>query len=128
MALPAALRLRSRQAFDRLYRSGRRVHGSLLVLRVTEADPALLRPAGPYPPSHWRCAVVVSSKVSKLAVRRNQLRRQLHTWLHQRCASPQPSGRSLWLLLSLKPGSADADPEVLLGECAELFRKAGLSP
>ncbi|MCP9884511.1 ribonuclease P protein component [Synechococcus sp. ATX 2A4] len=128
MALPAGLRLRSRRAFDRLYRSGRRLHGSHMVLRVLEADPSLLSASSHHPASACRCAVVVSSKVSKLAVRRNQLRRRLHTWLHQRCAGPMPSGRALWLLLSLKPGSADADPEVLLGECEELFRKAGLNP
>ena len=33
-----------------------------------------------------------------------------------------------WLLISLKPGSADAGDEVLLGECSELLEKAGLRP
>jgi hypothetical protein len=34
--------------------------------------------------------------------------------------------RPSWLVFSLKPGSLDADEALLLGECLQLLRKAGL--
>jgi ribonuclease P protein component len=69
---------------------------------------------------------VVSSKVHKRSVRRNRLRRLLHAHL---LAQPIEAGeRSLWLLLSLKPGSADLPSQALLGECSQLLHQAGLTP
>ena len=118
MVLPQQHRLRGHRFFDRLYREGRRYHGPSMVLRVLPATPPGERP------SPWRCGVVVSSKVSKRAVRRNRLRRLLHGHLlRQSPAAAAP----FTLLISLKPGSADLSPEVLLGECTDLLRKAGLS-
>ena len=109
-----------------MYQKGRRFHGPFLVLRILEAQPQLL-PAQQQtcPPSPWRCGVVVSSKVHKRAVRRNRLRRLLHAHL---LAQPPAAAARLWLLLSLKPGSADLPPEVLLGECSQLLHQAGLTP
>jgi len=69
--------------------------------------------------------VAVSTKVSKQAVRRNRLRRLLHDHL-RRCA-PAASAPQ-WLLLSLRPGAAEADPNRLLEECTHLLRQAGLIP
>ncbi len=72
----------------------------------------------------WRGAVVVSGKVSKRAVVRNRLRRLLHRHLLSLDPTPlQPS----WVVLSLKPGSAELDPAQLLGECSHLLRQAGLT-
>ena len=126
MALPPQHRLRGHRPFDRLYRQGRRLHGQLMVLRVLPAEPGLLPPdVQRHPASAWRFGVVVSSKVHKRAVRRNRLRRLLQADLLSRpliCPSPQ------WLLLSLKPGSADAEPDQLLEEWRQLLRKAGLCP
>ena len=126
MALPQQHRLRGHKPFVRLYRQGRRFHGELMVLRLLEAH-ALLLPANDrnHAPSAWRCAVVVSGKVSKRAVRRNRLRRLLHGHLLLQAlapASPQ------WLLLSLKPTAAEAQELRLLEECTHLLRKAGLLP
>jgi ribonuclease P protein component len=124
VALPPQHRLRGQRAFDRLYRQGRRFQGELIVLRLLPALPALLpssdrgRPQG-----GWRCAVVVSSKVSKRAVRRNRLRRLLHG--HLLAAAPA-SVAPQWLLLSLKPEAALACEQRLLEECDEILRKAGL--
>jgi ribonuclease P protein component len=127
LALPQRHRLKGQRVFDRVYQKGRRVHGSFLVLRVLDALPPLL-PAEQRacPPSPWRCGVVVSSKVHKRSVRRNRLRRLLHAHL---LAQPIEAGeRSLWLLLSLKPGSADLPSQALLGECSQLLHQAGLTP
>lgn len=110
-----------------MYQKGRRFHGPFLVLRILEAQPQLLpsQQRG-CPPSAWRCGVVVSSKVHKRAVRRNRLRRLLHA--HLLSQLPTAAERSRWLLLSLKPGSADLSPEALLGECSHLLHQAGLTP
>lgn len=127
MALPQRHRLKGQRVFDRVYQKGRRIHGSFLVLRILDAFPPLL-PAEQRacPASPWRCGVVVSSKVHKRSVRRNRLRRLLQAHL---LAQPIEAGdRCLWLLLSLKPGSADLPSQALLGECSQLLHQAGLTP
>lgn len=130
MALPANLRLRGHRAFDHLYRKGERFHGRWIVLRTIAGDSSLLRSTPEARGgSNRRCAVVVSTKVSKRAVRRNSLRRLLHRWLllqYPPGMAPEPPAR--WVVISLKPGSLEAGDEALLGECEVLFRKAGLSP
>lgn len=128
MALPGPHRIKGQRAFDFLYQHGRRHHGGWMVLRIAEARPALLTPcAGSAASSAWRCAVVISNKVSKRAVRRNRLRRLLHRHLVD-TLSALPDERMTWLLISLKPGSADATPAALLGECDQLLQQAGLCP
>ena len=126
MALPQHHRLRGHKPFDRLYRQGRRFHGDFMVLRRLEGDARLLPPNDRnHAPSGWRCAVVVSGKVSKRAVRRNRLRRLLQGHL---LLQPLAPTSPQWLLLSLKPIAADADELQLLEECNNLLRKAGLLP
>jgi ribonuclease P protein component len=125
VALPRQHRLRGERAFDRLYRKGRRYESGSVVLRLVHADPALLPPTDRcQPPSDWRCGVVVSSKVSKRAVKRNRLRRLLHG--HLLTLEPRPP-EPVWLLLSLRPGSERLPPRQLLGECTEVLRQAGLT-
>mgnify|MGYP006274995039 FL=1 len=129
MVLRRDQRLRGRFVFDRLYQKGRRLHGQLMVLRTLPAEPELLKPdPRDHHPHSARLAVVVSSKVHKRAVRRNRLRRLLHDHLQVVLQAPSEPGSARWLLISLKPGSADADPQALLGECSELLAKAGLIP
>ena len=93
-------------------------------LEVHAASPGSESSEGPVSP--WRCGVVVSTKVHKRAVRRNRLRRQLHEGLRQ--LTLRADLPPLWLLISLKPGSADLDRHHLLGECQHLLSKAGLLP
>jgi len=95
-----------------------------MVLRLLQAQAELLpltdRNRSPSP---WRCAVVVSGKVSKRSVRRNRLRRLLHAHLlRQALKGTHP----VWLLLSLKPEAATTEEPRLLEECTHLLRKAGL--
>lgn len=131
MALPQRHRLRGRRVFERLLRQGRRIHGTAMVLRLLPADPALLAPHDRLQPaSAWRCGVVVSGKVSRRAVVRNRLRRQLHAHLLKTLSSGAAADPAapLWLLLSLRPGSAELERDRLLGECSDLLRRAGLTP
>lgn len=112
--------------FDRLHRRGRRLHGTALVLRVLPASPELLPPPDrAAAPSPWRCGVVVSGKVSRRSVVRNRLRRRLHAHL---LAHPPQGSEPLWVLVSLRPGSAELPTDALLGECSDLMRRAGLLP
>jgi len=127
MVLPKEHRLRGRFLFDRLYQKSRRFHGDWMVLRTMAAEPAFLVPdLQRQPASPYRCAVVVSNKVTKKSVRRNALRRLLHPHLVSCGARLKPGAQPLWVLLSLKPGSAEVEAAVLLEECSQLFEKAGL--
>lgn len=129
MVLPRDQRLRGRFVFDRIYQSGRRLHGQWMVLRLLPAEPTRLRPdPRDHTPQSDRLAVVVSSKVSKRAVQRNRLRRLLHDHLGRLLRQQGAQSRGRWLLISLKPGSAEAETGALLGECSELLAKAGLTP
>ena len=129
MVLSREHRLRGRFVFDRLYQKGQRHHGKLMVLRSLSAQPELLKPDPRDPnPLSCRLGVVVSNKVSKRSVRRNQLRRLLHGQLSAIVRSMPDQAMGRWLLISLKPGSAEATDQALLGECSELLAKAGLRP
>ena len=120
------MRLRGHRCFNRLHRTGRRHHGQLLVLRVVQAEVRLLRPElRRQPDVSCRCALVISSKVSKRAVKRNRLRRRLHDHLRQRLESRQDLA-GLWLPFSLRPEAGEVDPSQLLKECDSLLRDAGL--
>ena len=126
MALPQRHRLRGHRVFERIYRKAQRLHGTAMVLRVWPAEAPLMPPQERgHASSPWRCAVVVSAKVSKRAVQRNRLRRLLHAHLLEQPLAPE---QPIWLLISLKPGSPDLPPEQLLGECRHLLHKAGLTP
>jgi ribonuclease P protein component len=134
LALPLRHRLKGQRVFDCIYRKGRKHNGPFLVLRLLSAQANLLPASQRLAPlSPWRCGVVISSKVHKRSVRRNRLRRLLHDHLLSQLqsgadpasAKPQPP---LWLLISLKPGSAEREASELLGECSQLLRQAGLTP
>jgi len=132
MVLPAPMRLRGHRCFNRLHRRGKRLDSEHMVLRVVEAESRLLKPSL----QRWerqapearrcRCAVVISNKVSKRAVIRNRLRRQLHNHLRVRLEGLQAQG-DRWLLLSLRPGAATPEAP-LLEECDRLLKDAGLLP
>ena len=97
-----------------------------MVLRVSTAEPNLLRKELRGINNHsCRCALVISSKVSKRAVKRNRLRRRLHDHLRQRLECRRDLA-DLWLLFSLRPEAGEVDPSQLLKECDSLLRDAGL--
>ncbi len=97
-----------------------------MVFRVIHEDRPLLRPRlRTMTIQRCRCAVVISSKVSKRAVLRNRLRRLLHNHLRTRLEAREDlSGR--WLLIGLKPEALNATPSQLLEECDSLLSSAGL--
>ena len=125
MVLPQRHRLRGRGVFDYLYQRGQRFQQGLLQLRVAEAAPKLLREPPVELEGELRFGVVISSKVSKRAVKRNRLRRQLHeAFLRQKFRSNLPP---TWLLLNLRPGAAELSDDNLLKEWSTLIQRAGLT-
>ena len=125
MVLPQQHRLRGRGVFEYLYQRGQRFQQGLLQLRVAEAAPQLLRE----PPSELerelRLGVVISSKVSKRAVKRNRIRRRLHdAFTNQSFRQDLPP---TWLLLNLRPGAAELSVDNLLKEWFTLIQRAGLT-
>ena len=126
MVLPASMRLRGHRSFSRLHRSRCRHHGNWMVLRQIDSDRSLLRSElRNQSDKTCRCALVISNKVSKRAVRRNRLRRLLHSHLRKRLEQRSDLAGK-WLLLSLRPDAAEAEPAQLLEECDSLLKIAGL--
>ena len=125
MVLPQRHRLRGRGVFDYLYQRGQRFQQGLLQLRVAVAAPKLLREPPVDLEGELRFGVVISSKVSKRAVKRNRLRRRLHeAFLGQAFRSDLPP---TWLLLNLRPGAAELSDDNLLEEWSTLIQRAGLT-
>ena len=125
MVLPQRHRLRGRGVFDYLYQRGQRFQQGLLQLRVAVAAPQLLREPPVDLEGELRFGVVISSKVSKRAVKRNRLRRQLHeAFLGQEFRTDLPP---TWLLLNLRPGAAELSDDNLLKEWSTLIQRAGLT-
>ena len=125
MVLPQRHRLRGRGVFDYLYQRGQRFQQGLLQLRVAEAAPQLLRDPPLQLEGDLRFGVVISSKVSKRAVKRNRLRRRLHeAFLRQTFRSDLAP---TWLLLNLRPGAAELSDDNLLKEWSTLIQRAGLT-
>ena len=128
MVLPKSMRLKGYKCFDHLHKCGHRYYGSSMVLRVVQARPQLLKASiRNLEPKSCRCAVVISSKVSKKAVIRNRLRRLIHNHLSQRLSFNNYHARR-WALLSLTPNAMNKTQTPLLEECDILLREAGLFP
>ena len=119
------MRLKGIKCFDHLHRRGERFYSPLMTLRVAKARQKLLRLQHNSPnQANCRCAVTISSKVSKKAVLRNRLRRLLHDHLRKRFEKNSYYSDQ-WALFSLKPSAAKAEKGPLLKECDNLLQKAG---
>ncbi len=126
MVLPRQMRIKGHRCFDYLHKVGARYHGPNMVLRVAKANFDLQRSHKVFRSSDsCRCAVAISSKVSKKAVIRNRLRRLFHDHLQLKLSESRGS-RNNWALISLKPNSSSQETSQLMEECDKLLRKAGL--
>ncbi|MEH1777888.1 MAG: ribonuclease P protein component [Nostoc sp.] len=116
MALPKANRLKSRKDFQAVFREGIRRHGSYLTLRA-------LKPLCSTKPSldtvnqttqatdesahlaSTRIGISISTKVSKRAVVRNRIKRQITAALHNLLPKLSPGWR---LVVIVKPTAAES--------------------
>ncbi len=126
MVLPQPMRLKGHRCFNHLHRNGNKYHCSSMVISIAKERPHLLnhRPIK-LKIQPCRCAVAISTKVSKSAVKRNRLRRQFHDHLKQKFYS-NPNECKYWILINLKPISIDMGIRSLLEECDLILTKAGL--
>ena len=133
MALPKANRLRSRHDFRAVFREGVRVHGKYMTLRA-------LRPCNQKSPSSDasctneqeqtlqtiappRIGISISTKVSKKAVVRNRLKRQIAGILFELLPLLAPEWR---LVVVVKPTAAQQEcgSKQFLQELEQLLVKA----
>jgi len=132
VALPKANRLKSRKDFQAVFREGIRRHGSYLTLRA-------LRPSSMKKPSldtahdnvqstnsvifPIKIGISISTKVSKRAVVRNRLKRQVSAALHQLLPNLSPGWR---LVVVVKPAAAESKcvTQQFLQELEQLLAQA----
>ncbi|MBO1049103.1 ribonuclease P protein component [Dolichospermum sp. UHCC 0352] len=107
MALPKAYRLKSRQDFQAVFREGIRRHSSHFTLRALK--PTLLtEPSLDTAPLATKIGIAISTKVSKRAVVRNKIKRQMTAALHQLLPKLVPGWR---LVLIVKPTTTESECE-----------------
>ena len=107
MALPKAYRLKSRQDFQAVFREGIRRHSSHFTLRALKPTLATEPSLDAAPPS-TKIGIAISTKVSKRAVVRNKIKRQITAALHQLLPKLLPGWR---LVLIVKPTTKESECE-----------------
>ena len=124
MALPKAHRLRHRQDFSTVYQHGIKRTAPHLTLRALPprcrgGENAPLASSVEALPT--QVGISVSQKVSKRAVVRNRIKRQIRAGLHQLL----PHLSSGWqLVVVVKPNAAECDYEEFLRELKQLLMDA----
>ncbi|MBD2138953.1 ribonuclease P protein component [Anabaena sp. FACHB-1237] len=108
MALPKAYRLKSRQDFQAVFREGIRRHSSHFTMRalkpVISQNPSLDTVlATALTPTKF--GISISTKVSKRAVIRNKIKRQITAALHRLLPKIAPGWR---IVLVVKPKTAES--------------------
>jgi len=105
VALPKAYRLKSRQDFQAVFREGIRRHSSHFTLRALK--PTLLtEPSLDTDPPATKIGIAISTKVSKRAVVRNKIKRQMTAALHKLLPKLVPGWR---LVLIVKPTTTESE-------------------
>jgi ribonuclease P protein component len=133
VALPKANRLKSRKDFQAVFREGTRRHGFYLTLRALrpsssrvpslDAAATTTQPtAKSVNPVSTRIGISISTKVSKRAVVRNRLKRQIAAALHKLLPKLLPGFR---LVIIVKPTAAqECVKEQFLQELEQLLAQA----
>jgi len=111
--LPKENRVSSDFDFKRIRRLGSPYHSpyfSLTVLKEKDADPS-------------RFGFVISSRVSKRAVKRNRIKRLIRTEVEELLPRLAPG---YWAVFWIKPKALEAEPGPLRDSVSQTLRKAGL--
>lgn len=116
MGLPQVHRLKHRQDFQAVYGKGRRYHGSHLTL-------ISLEDSGPDKPLPSRFGISISKKVSKKAVVRNRLKRQIRAVIRQLLPEIATGWRGI---IIIRPGAIECNYEHFLRELKQLLVKANI--
>ncbi len=127
MALPKANRLKSRKDFQAVFREGIRRHSSHFTLRAlrprSSKKPSLDTATSEKPLSSTQFGVSISTKVSKRAVIRNRIKRQITAALHHLLPKLSPGWR---IVIVVKPTAAESQcvSQEFLQELEQLLVKA----
>ncbi len=120
MALPKVHRLRQRRDFSLIYQTGLRQSTSNLTLRALRLPKGGTKLGSPLvetiPPA--RIGISISQKVSKRAVVRNRIKRQLRAILHQFLPHIAPGWQ---LVIVVKPSATQCGYEQFLQELKQLL-------
>lgn len=135
MPLPKAYRLKSRWDFQAVFREGIRCHSSHFTLRALkplgakqpytcmDAANVRIKPTSCENLARTKIGISISTKVSKRAVVRNRIKRQIATALYQLMPKLLPGWR---LVVIVKPKAAESEcvSQQFLQELEELLAKA----
>jgi ribonuclease P protein component len=126
VALPKANRLKQSRDFSRVYRHGKKAVSTHLVLRVAFVDVLPQAPlAGSLEAQEQvlapvKVGIAVSQKVSKRAVVRNRIKRQLKAAIRYLMPRLQ---QGVWIVINVRPGAAQCEYRGFLRELEELLTK-----
>lgn len=118
MALPKVNRLKNRHDFQTLFREGNRLKSSHLTLRALR----LQTPSG-LVPLPTRIGISISTKVSKHAVIRNRIKRQIRAIFRSLLPQITP-GWSLVVVVQPQAVTSKCDYQQFLQELEQLLTKA----
>jgi ribonuclease P protein component len=124
VALPKVNRLRRRQDFSAVYQSGLRRTTPHLTLRALELSSRRSQRADGSPaiaPPATCIGISISQKVSKRAVVRNRIKRQIRAALYP--LLPQ-MGSGWYCVIVVKPGAVECDYQQFLQELKQLLTDA----
>ncbi|WP_017654147.1 ribonuclease P protein component [Fortiea contorta] len=124
MALPKSNRLKSHKDFQAVFRQGIRRHSSHFTLRALKPSPApKLSPIDSAHLASTQIGISISTKVSKRAVVRNRIKRQMAAALYQLLPKLTPGWR---LVFIVKPTAAQQEcvSQQFLQELEQLLAQA----
>ncbi len=112
MALPKRYRLTSTKEFAQVYQTGRQASTKHLVVKLVES------PEEQPNQGCSRFGITISQKVSKRAVIRNRLKRQVRAALQRLMPRLQPG---LWIVIILRSAAIECGYRQFLQELEQLF-------
>lgn len=118
MALPKANRLKNRREFQTLFREGNRLKSSHLTLRALRLQTPTETDAGAI-----RIGISISTKVSKRAVIRNRIKRQIRAAFRSLLPQMTP-GWNLVVVVQPQAVTSKCDYQQFLQELEQLLAKA----
>ncbi|MBD1911133.1 MULTISPECIES: ribonuclease P protein component [unclassified Leptolyngbya] len=119
MVLPKTHRLRRREDFNAVYQGGRRFRSSHFTLLVLVDSPG--RDVESSKPLPSRFGISISQKVSKRAVVRNRIKRQIRAILREFLPHLQVGRR---LVISVRPNAVGCEYQEFLRELRKLLTQA----
>lgn len=123
--LPQDNRLRRSRDFSKVYRYGKKAVSDHLVVRALFNNQSAQPQAEPFlsdglAASSTRIGITVSQKVSKRAVVRNRLKRQMRAAMRALLPRLRPD---IWVVINLRPSATQCEYAEFLRELEELLTK-----